>query len=317
MSIKTLRYGPYVHAIGWTNKQDYSTCCVATHSDWRNLENPIEFTYDGSYGLRDEAPVACPTDIPLSVMRSSGVARARSSAKGTVFAALLGKQLLQTVAQREHYHGDRVGVAVASSSAITPIAWEFETVGLRKGWDKTDTLLLPSSIPSAITTQTSAVFNTHAVAIAFQDGAFGVCSALEYAHLSFSHKRSDYFLIIGADEVCQVQCNALAALGDGRPWLDGAAGLVLRGAPGSADDWQLALCGNVGEGVAPALPDEWTDAATLDIDIDGSATLFSAPVVPYALQNLLLNATDKAVFNCRLSGRGTYVLGFVQPNYRC
>lgn len=153
MSITTLKNGPYVHAIGWTRKQDNSVC-VATRLAWTNLVNPFDFDGVGGYRLRDEAPVTCPTEIPLPVLRSSGVARARSAAKGTVFAALLGKQLLGTVSGRENYHGNRVGVAVASSSAITPIAWEFETVGLRKGWDKTDTLLLPSSIPSAITTQT-------------------------------------------------------------------------------------------------------------------------------------------------------------------
>jgi hypothetical protein len=244
------------------------------------LANPIEFNGVGGYRLKDDAPVTCPTDIPLSVMRGSGVARARSAAKGTVFAALLGKQLLETVSEREQYHGNRVGVAVASSSAITPIAWEFETIGLSKGWDKTDTMLLPSSIPSAITTQTSAVFDTHAAAIAFQDGAFGVCAALEYVHLSFTHQRSDYFVVIGAEEVCQVQCSALAALGDQRPWIDGAAGLVLSRAPRSDDDWQLGLCSNVAEGATPALPEEWADAATLDIDIGGNATLFPRPLFP-------------------------------------
>lgn len=311
MSITTIKYGPYVHAIGWTRKQDHSAC-VATRSTWASLANPFDFNGVGGYRLRDETPVACPTDIPLPVMRSSGVARARSAAKGTVFAALLGKQLLETVSGRENYHGNRVGVAVASSSAITPIAWEFETVGLRKGWDKTDTLLLPSSIPSAITTQTSAVFDTHAAAIAFQDGIFGVCAAIEYAHLSFAHQRSDYFLIIGAEEVCQIQCSALAALGDQRPWIDSAAGLVLSGAPNSAGDWQLALCGNSVEGAAQVLPEEWADATTLEIDIESSATLFSAPLVPYALHHLFLNATGKAVLSCRLPGRGKYVLGFTQ-----
>lgn len=311
MNITTLKNGPYVHAIGWTCKQDHSAC-VATRSSWARLTNPFDFDGVGGYRLKDETPVACPTDIPLPVMRSSGVARARSAAKGTVFAALLGKQLLGTVSGQENYHGNRVGVAVASGSAITSIAWEFETIGLRKGWDKTDTLLLPSSIPSAITTQTSAVFGTHAAAIAFQDGIFGICAAIEYAHLSFVHQRSDYFLIIGAEEVCQIQCSALLALGDQRPWIDGAAGLVLSSTPKSTGDWKLVLCGSVAEGAVQVLPEEWEDAAALEVDIESSATLFSAPLVPYALHHLFVNATDKAVLSCRLPGRGEYVLGFKQ-----
>ncbi|MBB5393826.1 MULTISPECIES: hypothetical protein [unclassified Herbaspirillum] len=313
MSINTLDNGPYVRAIGWIHKQDHSVR-VASHSKWADLENPIDFSDTGDYRIKDIATTTCSTDIPLSVMRSSGVARARSAAKGTVFAALLGKQLLETVSDKENYHGNRVGMAVASNSAITPIAWEFETVGLIKGWDKTDTLLLPSSIPSSITTQISATLDTHAAAISFQDGAFGVCAAIEYAHLSFIHQRSDYFLIIGAEEICPVQCNALAALDDQRPWLDGAAGLMLARVPNSENDWQLAFCGNLAEGTAYTLPEDWTDAAILKIEIKSSATLFTSPLVPYALHHLFMSAASKAVLNYRLPGKGNYVLGFTQRN---
>lgn len=316
MSLITLAGGPYVHAMGWTCNQDHSTS-VGTGSEWASLMNPFEFSGTGPYECREAAPVACPTSIPLPVMRGSGVARARSAAKGTVLAALLGKRLLQTVSGLDNYHGDRVGVAVASSSAITPIAWEFETVGLLKGWDKTDTLLLPSSIPSAITTQTSAVFQTHAAAIAFQDGIFGVCAAMEYAHLSFAHQRSDYFLVIGADEVCQIQCSALAALGDRRPWIDRAAGLVLSRSPQAIGDWQLALSGNTGEGLTPPLPPAWADADRLEVEVASNATLFTAPLVPYALHRLFVGANSRAVLICRLSGRGSYVLGFTQHKVPC
>jgi len=227
MSITILESGPYLHALGWTCESEYSAN-VATQSTWDSLENPIHFDGAGHYWMKEDRSGTCASDIPLPVLRSSGVARARSAAKGTILSALLGKQLLEKISDRENYHGNRVGVAVASSSAITPVAWEFEIVGLRKGWGKTDTLLLPSSIPSAITTQTSASFDTHAAAIAFQDGMFGICAAIEYAYLSFVHNRSDYFLVIGAEEICQIQCDALAALGDSRPWIDNAAGLVLR-----------------------------------------------------------------------------------------
>ncbi|MBO9537891.1 hypothetical protein [Herbaspirillum sp.] len=313
MSIHIFDNGPYVRAIGWIDKQDHSAR-VASHSNWASLENPIDFSDASDYRVKDTATTICPTDIPLSVMHNSGVTRARSAAKGTIFAALLGKQLLKTISDKENYHGNHVGVAVASNSAITSIAWEFETVGLSKGWDKTDTLLLPSSIPSSISTQVSTALGTHAAAIAFQDGAFGIFAAIEYAHLSFIHRRSDYFLIIGAEEICQVQCNALAALGDQRPLIDGASGLMLVRTPSSENDWQLALSGNLNEGTAHTFPEDWIDAVMLHIETPSDTTLFTSPLVSYALHHLFISATSKAILNYRLPGKGNYALGFTRPN---
>lgn len=306
----TINNGPWINAIGWTAGQDY-TAISCTREDWPSMANPIAFS-DGQYQLKAPAADSAPTALPLPLMRSSGVSRARSAAKSTIFSALLGKKLLETMTPDGQQPGSRIGVAIASSSAITPIAWEFETVGLRSGWNRTDTMLLPSSIPSAITTQISAVFDIHAAAIAFQDGAFGICSALEYAHLSFAHQRSDHFLIMGADEICQVQCDAMQALEDHRPRIDGAAGLVVGRSPLSRDDWQLALCSNVTDAGALTFPDAWQGADILELNIAHSATLFTAPLIPYALHHLLHRAQRRALLVCSLPGRGRYVLGFEQ-----
>lgn len=330
MNIPILRDGPYLHAIGWLRGKDCAAR-VATTPEWSGLPNPIDFAGDGGYrlqsglqdrlqgglqdGQQDEAPDDARYEIPAAVMRGSGVTRARSAAKATVYSALLARKLLDTAAARPGYHGDRAGVAIASGSSITPIAWKFETAGLRHGWDRTDTLLLPSSIPSAITTQVSAALDTHAAAIAFQDGLLGVCAALEYAHLSFLHRRSDCFLVMGADEVSRVQCDALAALDDRRPWLDGASGMVLGRGPNTDEDWQLTLCANVSADRPPALPADWSLAASLDIEVPGNATLFTAPLLAYALHALLRGATHRAILNCRLPGRGVHILGFSQHKH--
>ncbi|MFC4274392.1 hypothetical protein [Achromobacter aloeverae] len=313
-----LRDGPYLRAIGWLCGQDHAAR-VATTRTWDQLANPVDFTDDGGYRLRADTEAGVPASPCAAVMQGSGVARARSAAKSTVYAALLGRRLLDTVAPRDGYHGDHVGVAVASGSTITPIAWDFETTGLRKGWRKTDTLLLPSSIPSAIATQVSAALDTHAAALAFQDGALGVCAAFEYAHLAFAHRRADYFLVMGADEVSQIQGDALAALGDTRPVLNGASGLVLGRTPHGDQDWQLRLCahvdrnaGDVGVAgdVGAMLPGDWPLAVSRDIGIKDNPTLFTAPLLAYALHDLLRHAGRKAVLTCRLPGRGAYVLGF-------
>lgn len=311
MTMLSLESGPFVRAIGWTGRPDVSSTHVATCATAYALPNPFEFSGSGTYHPKDPTPPACPTEIPLNVMRSSGVARARSAAKATLWAALLGKSLLATVPGQAR-QGERVGVAVASSSSITPVAWEFETVGLLKGWNKTDTLLLPSSIPSAIATQISAAFQTHAAAIAFQDGLWGMCAAMEHAHLSFLNQRADHFAVIAADEVCTIQCRALAALGDLRPWTDGASGVLLSKEANGPGEWQLALCGIVKEGQALELPSEWGSAAVLDLEIAGRTTLFSAPLFAYALQQLFAGSSRRAVLKCRLAARGVHVLGFIQ-----
>lgn len=312
MSIVMLENGPYINSIGWTSKPDHAAI-AATHAAYSSMANPVEFDGSGGYRLKDADAVCAPTDLSLPLMRSSGVARARSAAKSTILAALLGKELIATVSGRDGYSGNRTGVAVASCTAITPIAWEFETVGMRNGWLKTDTMLLPSSIPSAITTQTSAVFDTHATAIAFQDGAFGLCAALEHAYLSFAHNRSDHFLVIGSEEICGVQCDALDALKDDRPRIDGASGLVLGKSPCSPDDWRLAFCTHVAGDGHFDLPDGWSGAEVLELTLSAGPTVFTAPLVPYALHHLFARSGGQAVLVCSMPERGKYVVGFERP----
>jgi len=312
MSLVMLENGPYVNSIGWTRKPDHAAVAAGAAAD-APMANPFDFDGAGGYRLKDEDAGRAPTDLPLPLMRSSGVARARSASKSTILAALLGKQLIATVSARSDYDGNRTGVAVASSTAITPVTWEFETVGVRNGWLKTDTMLMPSSIPSAITTQTSAVFDTHATAIAFQDGAFGLCAAIEHAYLSFAHNRSDYFLVIGSEEICAVQCDALDALSDGRPRVDGASGLVLGRSPHTPDDWRLAFCFNDTSEQAPSLPAGWEDAEVLDLTIPSRPTAFTATLVPHALHHLFERAGGRAVLVCSMPGRGRYLVGFERP----
>jgi hypothetical protein len=311
MSLLMLKDGPYVNAMGWTQGAGHDPV-AALGEQFNALSTPIEFIGEGKYALRRDAPPPRVTEIALPTMRASGIARSRSAAKATVLAGLLGKKLLESTASVGVVDGQQVAIAVASSSAITPIAWEFETVGLSRGWDKTDTMLLPSSIPSAITTQTSAAFDTHAAAIAFQDGAFGVCAAMEYAYLALRQGRAGHMLVMGAEEICQIQCDALTALADPRPRIDGAAGVMLGRSPLSPDDWRLALCGNVVTADCGDYPGQWEGATRLSVDLPGHATLYSSHLIIYALHHLFSRAAGQAVLECTLPGRGKYVLGFEQ-----
>ncbi|MBA5606566.1 hypothetical protein H3H36_14510 [Duganella sp. FT3S] len=308
MKAQLLHNGPYLHALGWL-QHDYRVVARTLGEAWQGTDNPVVFDGAGAYALRPGPRL--PDDLPPAVARGSGVARSRSAAKSTVYAAMVGKCLLQTLAA-SHIDGQRLGVAIAATSDTTGISLEFETVGVRDGWHRTDTMLLPSSIPSAITTQTSAVFDTHAAAIAFDDGARGMCAALEYAYLSFLHGRADAFLVIGADEICPVHAQALEALGDGRPRVSGAAGMVLTRAPLAASEhWQLAICAQAAAGEAIELPGDWDDAARLAINLPNAMNNLTAALLPLAMQQLLSGATQRALllFNMDSAGGSRFVLG--------
>jgi hypothetical protein len=279
-----------------------------------DLSRPVTFDKRGSYVCPDVPENEMLDPLPLALMRASGVPRARSVAKSTVFAALLGRDLLKQLATTIAYDGDRVGVAVASSSAIAPIAWEFESVGMKSGWSRTDTMLLPSSIPSAITTQTSAVFGTHASAISFQDGVLGACAAFEHIYLSFLHQRSDYFLFIGAEEVCHVQHRALRMLDGKRPLIDGAAGAVLSRQRLSPHDWQLRLMGHCFDDRSIVLPGEWSDVPVHCVTCDSHLTVYSSTLLPFLLHQAFSTGAKRVLINCRLPRRGVYVLGFAREN---
>jgi len=305
----TIENGPYLHAIGWTARPEFSVE-FARSDHFARYNSPIQFLANGDYLLNDQAGVSdLLTPLSPSVMQSSGVARVRSAAKSTVFAALLGKSLLGLITGDVEYCGEQVGLAV-TSSAITSIAWEFESVGLQRGWLKTDTMLLPSAIPSAICTQVSAALNIHASATAFQDGALGLCAAFELAYLSFIHERAQYFMLIGAEELCEVQHRALIALDENRPMLDGATGILLTKKPRSKADWQLVLCANIASSAAMVLPSSWEKVSPFKLQFSSHLAIFSSLLVPYALQEALSAESDRVLFVCEIPRQGTYVLGF-------
>jgi hypothetical protein len=171
-------------------------------------------------------------------------------------------------------------------------------------------MLLPSSIPSAVATQVSAALNTHAAAISFLDGAAGVVAALEHAYLSFIHNRSDYFLVIGAEEACEPMVRALSVLNDDRPIVDGAVGFLLSRRPLSADDWQLQVAANVPAGSPVELEPEWSECKPFDVVAGNHLTAYTSLHLPYAVHAALSQRRPRTLIRCSLRGRGELVVGF-------
>ena len=171
-------------------------------------------------------------------------------------------------------------------------------------------MLLPSSIPSAICTQTAAAFDVHAGALAFQDGALGMCAAFEYAHLSLTHGRADYFLITGAEDLCRVQLDAMRALDLNRPILDGAAAIGLARAPQSPFDWQLKICQHLATPQSASAPPAWRGLEPYFLAITHPATVLTSLLIPLLLSQLLGGRRARVLLSCAMPGRGSYVLGF-------
>lgn len=310
--IQSIDNGPYLHGLGWTHGPQY-VAGLNTGHDWN--VTPRTLGFDGHVAPRRIATVSNDQllePLPSSVLKASGVARARSAAKSTVFAALLAKTMLGSLKDRAVVDGNRVGVGIVSSSAIIPIFWKFESVGVSDSWDNTDTMLLPASIPSAVGTASSSVTDSHATAITFADGAVGMFSAIEHAHLGFVHDRSDYFLVIAAEEACAPMIDAMQSMGVDREVIDGAAGFVLSRERLSEGDWQVGIVETLSLDEPVSLPSSWADAPRFSVTLNDQFAAYTGCVVPQVISQAIGTDADRVVIEFVMSGRARSVLGLAR-----
>ena len=299
----------YLHAAGWTQGENYEAV-VNTGDDWR--QHPSTLDFHGEGGVRQKR-VSCVEPLleplPRAVTKASGIARATWAAKSTVFAALLARPLVGTFNDQPDKHGDRVGIAIVSSSSIVPIFWRFESVGVAEGWDKTDTMLLPASIPSAVGTAASTVTDSHATAITFSDGALGMVSAIEHAYLGLLHDRADYFLVIGAEEASVPIMTSMTRMGVRRPIVDGAAGFVLCRERLSEGDWRIDFIGMHAPQTPPDVPSQWADAPRFRVQLADPFVTYTSTLVPQAIAQAISTDADAVVVEFGLQGRVTALIG--------
>lgn len=305
-----LEHGPYIRAIGGVRRPDFAVETAKVPGG--SVCSPVRFEKDGSVvSLSSLSREDMQVPFPKEVLKASGVARARNAARSTVFAALLAQDFIKHVNELPGFDPDRVVIGVCNCSASAAISWEYETEGVTQGWDKTNTMLMPSSLPSAIGTQVSAAIKTHAAAITFLDDILGMCSAFEYTYTSFFHNRADHAFIIAAEEYSVAHGMVLSHLGRPLPEArDGAAGVLLSRTKPYGEAWQLALCAHLADGQGVDLPDSWKNARVMNLKLDAEAT-FSTLLLPYALQDVLaLKEAGKSVLVVTVPGRGSFVLGF-------
>lgn len=310
--VSSFEQGPYIHALGWTGGSQYD---LNTHAstDFDKLQRTLAFS-PGTYptlktpAAREETLAALPKDL----LKSSGVPRARSAAKSTVLASILGKSLAQLVQDRPGYDGDRGSIGVVSNSAIVPVFWTFEGVGVGQSWDRTDTMLLPASIPSSVVTMVSTMTGFHASAASFGNGAAGMVAAVEQAYLNFLHGRADYAVVICAEEACMPMIDAMHSLDVPREPIDGAAGLLLSRQRLADTDWQISFAETASAHASPELPAEWKDVPRVQVVYADGCSAYTGTAMPQALHEAMQLGSKKALIEITLSGQTNCLIGLAQ-----
>ena len=311
--IRHFQNGPFLHAIAWSIGRGYTPQCF-TSNRWGNAEGPLRFGAHAPTRKEQIPPEAVREPLADVYLKRSGVARARSAPRSTVLAAVLGKELAGVLGAPEERTGDRVGVGIVASTVITPVFWEFESVGITKGWNQCNPMLLPASIPSGVPTAVSSATGCRASAITFADGPGGVAAAIEHAYLDLRFDRADAYIVIAADEVCEPISRSMDSLGLKRDALDGASGLLLTREPRSSSDWQICFAGVLADQHSPTCLPEldgglWRDALRLVSEIGDRHAMHTGVILPMALLEAVKSDAAAAVVEIGLADAPRTVVG--------
>ena len=318
--IQYFENGPFLSALGWTGNIDYAVQSRPSNA-WGELERTMTFPANGiprSTQIVDVQRQSQP--LKSAMLKRSGVPRARSAAKATVFTAFLGRELagyLETESSDARgectgFDGNRVSLSVVTASSIVSIFWAFESVGLSQSWDRTDTMLLPASIPSSTATALSNVVDCHASAINHAGGAAGAFAAVEHAHLNFVHGRSDKAMVICAEEVSTQLVEGMERVGINRDPMDGASGLVLSSSMRRKSDWQITfsqwLCAE-----QPEADPMWQSAMHLVIEFGDDYPVYTSTTVPQGIHRVIELALKagrtNAILEVRNGAGSRYAMG--------
>lgn len=306
-----LTEGPFIHAIGDARRPEFSARTAVLPHD--RVSFSVVVSPDGTFkslvAFTEEELLG---PLPRPVLRASGVARAGNSAKSTVFAALLAQEFNTMLQQQPGYDPDRVVIGIANGSSSAAIGWEYESEGVNLGWRNTNTMLMPSALPSAIGTQISSAIKTHNATITFLNDILGMCSAMEYTYVNFFHDRADYAFLIGAEEVSY----PLLKINERRPKellinFDGAAGMLLTKKMIGDSAWRVTHYRHTVRPEEISIPAGWEDAPVLNIDLTEQQAALSSIVFPHAVYTILTTPnTGKTVLRVTVENRSSFAWGF-------
>ena len=306
-----LQNGPFIQAMAHVGRPDFTVHTVMLPGE--NSAPPLLIADDGSFSTPNPLSLDQLLEpLPKEVLKASGVARARNSPKSTIYAALIAQEFNRMLSGRPDYNPNRVALGVCSSSGSAATDWEYETDGVTLGWLNTNTLLMPSALPSAAGTQVSAAVKTHNATITFINDIMGMCAAMEYTHVNFFHERADYSFLIATEEL---SIPLVKLITHKKIFTqierDGASGLLLcREKPGERA-WRLSLYQHTVDPKAIVVPDGWQDAGMLSITLPALSTPFSSLIFPYAVHKVCSQqGKDKAILIIEVESRSTYAFGF-------
>lgn len=307
-----LKNGPFIHALGYVARPDCSVHMVGI-SDSQPDDLPIVIADDGTVTTTHPlAPERMLEPLPRDVLKASGVARARNSAKSTIYAALVAQEFNRKLEDQPGYDPDRVVIGISNCSASASISWEYETEGVTIGWRDTNTMLMPSALPSAIGTQISAAIKTHNATITFLNDILGMCAAVEYTHVNFFHDRADDAFLIAGEELSVPH----AKVKEAKSQLfivdcDGASGLLLSRNRIGDQAWQMVLFRHAPNADDIVIPQEWNDVPVLRLTIPEHQSAFSTLVMPYAVHKICSNkSSDRGILIISVENRSSFAMGF-------
>lgn len=206
--------------------------------------------------------LVCPSSLaiqlPMSELRESGVPRARSASRATVYGAILAKILIDDLGMNVA----ETGVFIGSATACTEVSYAFELRGLKEGWDVVDPFALPNSIPSAIATQICTAIGARAFSSVHTETCTAFLSAVFEAAFALDTGRARHALALVAEETGEIQLRALSALNESAGCGNGAFGFLMSRDVDS--NWRLGV---VAEGICPwqasCLGPEWEEAVVV------------------------------------------------------
>ena len=306
-----LQNGPFILATAYLSRPDFTIHTTVLPGEIS--APPFLIADDGSISTPN--PYSAEQllgPLPKEILKASGVARARNSAKSTIYAALVAQEFKRMVSGRSDYNPDRVVIGICNSSSSAALDWEYETEGVTLGWLNTNTLLMPSALPSAVGTQVSAAVKTHNATITFINDIFGMCAAMEYTHVNFFHERADYSFLIASEELSPALIKLMEQKDE--PFVierDGASGLLLCREKPREWAWRLSLYKHTVDSRTIVVPDGWQDAAMLSIPLPALSTPFSSLLFPFAVHKVCSQqGKDKAILIIDIEDRSAYAFGF-------
>ena len=235
--------------------------------------------------------------------RQSGIPRPSSAARASVAAATVCRPLLAA----GRWDASQLGIVTASTTSATATAVNFETRGLREGWDSVDPLLLPSTLPSALASQVSMALGARGFALSCLVGLLGVFHAVEAAALGLIRGDADVTLVVVAEEQTEVQSIAHATLNDLALEGEFAGALALE--RGATSQNRLCFVGYA-ENRNDAVPAEWRNAPHYHVSASHTTPSMQSSGAFRTLVRALLEQHPRVVVTGTVSDLGTACIGF-------